>query len=432
MSRILNNFFVSDNQYEELDLDEDASTRKRRRGPRSSWRKFLLRSSLLLKLAGAFVVVFLLYEFAIWEPHIELAFYSRAWIKSEVLAVEPLAGCFHSSRLSPKYNLTRATAPKRQQIQAGLPLRLGMDCYNFAGTISPTHPSLFSERTVYHSYWRYDLAPFGPRQEWMLKSFFATQDVDRSRFILWTNGDLLARSEVLQRWMRRHPDVFEVRVVDVHELAEGTALHGSRLLDNVNDGKAWVDGDLVRLLVIWAFGGLWVDMDELFTRDLAPLLEHEFISQWDCYDKLYVPFNGAVMHFLQHSPYLCEAFEIMANSAPPRPDSTDWGSLLYLKLWRRLIAGDIAPFQILPWCFVDGRSCRLDNRLPDPFSRDPNSWADAGVEEGGLLDKTLGKVFTVHLHNQWDKAFSKNGWVERLLLQKYDETLHARGWIPDL
>ena len=39
------------------------------------------------------------------------------------------------------------------------------------------------------------------------------------------------------------------------------------------DTKAWVDGDLVRLLVTWAYGGVWVDMDSLLSRDLSPLLE---------------------------------------------------------------------------------------------------------------------------------------------------------------
>jgi hypothetical protein len=70
--------------------------------------------------------------------------------------------------------------------------------------------------------------------------------------------------------------------VDVELLAKGTALEGSDLL-YAKDSKAWVDGDLVRLLVTWAFGGVWVDMDSLLTRDLAPLLEHEFVTQWDCY-----------------------------------------------------------------------------------------------------------------------------------------------------
>ena len=114
-------------------------------------------------------------------------------------------------------------------------------------------------RTQYHTYWRTDLAPFGERQEWLLKSFFATQDTDRARLVLWSNGEL-GGNPVLEKWRRRYPDAFALRVVDYAKLARGTPLDGSPLL-NVNDKKAWIDGDLVRLLVIWAYGGVWVDMD---------------------------------------------------------------------------------------------------------------------------------------------------------------------------
>ena len=141
-------------------------------------------------------------------------------------------------------------------------------------------------------------------------------------------------------------------------------------------------------------------------------------------DKIYQPFNGAVMHFLQHSAYLCEAFEIMSHSPPPRSGTTEWGSLLYLKLWRRLVASGVPPFKVLPFCFTDARSCRLDNRLPDPFVKDRGTWADGlGMHEGGPLDATLGKIFSVHLHNQWQKAFPRGGWVERLLLKRYNRAL---------
>lgn len=134
--------------------------------------------------------------------------------------------------------------------------------------------------------------------------------------------------------------------------------------------------------------------------------------------------NGAVMHFRQNSPYLCEAFEIMARSPPPKSGTTEWGSLLYFKLWRRLVAAGIPPFQVLPFCFTDGRSCRLDNRLPDPFARDKARWAGTrGMHEGSALDAALGKIFSVHLHNQWHKAFPPGGWVERLLLKRYDRAL---------
>lgn len=139
-----------------------------------------------------------------------------------------------------------------------------------------------------------------------------------------------------------------------------------------------------------------------------------------------MPFNGALMRFRQHSPYLCEAFHIMVTSQPPRKGTTDWGALLYLKLWRRLIAAGVTPFKVLPFCFSDARSCRLDNRLPDPFTPDPkNGQWTMGLtrEEGGGLDRALKRVFSLHLHNQWEKAYPVGGWVERLLLKRYEAAL---------
>jgi hypothetical protein len=405
-----------------------------------------------LKIFIPFSILFSFLGLYIYEPHLELAFYSRQWVHQEVEHIAPLSGCFEPGRVSGEYDVNEAVyGKKRIEVQAGMPLRMGLDCYAFAGTVqgvtgqrgSNVPPS---NRTTFHTYWRVDLAPFGPRQEWMLKSFFATQDLRNSRLILWSNGDL-SSNRILSGYSRQYPQSFELRVVDIGELAKGTELDGSELLSST-DSKAWLDGDLVRLLLLWSFGGVWVDMDSLLTRDLTPLLDHEFVTQWDCYgqfspvlahlgfhltrkllaDKIYQPFNGALMHFRLHSPYLCEAFHIMASSKPPRPGSTDWGSLLYFKLWRRLVAGSIPPFKVLPFCFSDGRSCRLDNRLPDPFAPDnrEGKWTmGLGVEEGGGLDGVLKKVFGVHLHNQWEKEFPAGGWVERLLLKRYEERLGA-------
>ena len=69
--------------------------------------------------------------------------------------------------------------------------------------------------------------------------------------------------------------------MDVHALSRGTPLENNSLLSSCNE-KAWLDGDLVRQLVLWRDGGVWVDMDTLLTLDLTPLLEHEFVTQWDC------------------------------------------------------------------------------------------------------------------------------------------------------
>lgn len=150
------------------------------------------------------------------------------------------------------------------------------------------------------------------------------------------------------------------------------------------------------------------------------LLSSYYSSNLTFVDKPSEQLDGALMHFQKHSSYLCEAFHIMSTSPPPRPDSTDWGSALYYKLWRRLLISSIPPFSVLPWCFTEGRSCRSDKPLPDPF--EPDGKGGGGLE-GRELEKVLGKIFVLHLHNQWKKPFPEGGWVDRLLLKKYTEDL---------
>jgi hypothetical protein len=243
---------------------------------------------LVLKYAMPTTFLLLLLVLYLYEPQVEITIYDRSWARKEIDPIAPLAGCFDPTRVSPRYNVSEFVyGAKKNEVQTGIPLRMGLDCYDFAGTIKQEprtgrkDQSISAEdRTQYHTYWRVDLAPFGPRQEWMLKSFFATQDLSSSRLTLWSNGDL--NSNILQTYLRRYPDSFALKVVDIPYLAKGTELEGSYLLIK-KDARAWVDGDLIRLLLLWNYGGVWVDMDFLLTRDLEPLLEHEFVTQWDCH-----------------------------------------------------------------------------------------------------------------------------------------------------
>ncbi|KAF7296518.1 Glycosyltransferase family 32 protein [Mycena chlorophos] len=418
---------------ESITLPQTRRARSRTHSPQHS-ASFLKNRALwnLLKYALPSSLLLLLLGFYLYEPHVEFAFYSRTWTQKQIFTVPKLSGCFDDARVHSTYNVTDGLyGPRRTEVQAGMSLRFDDDCYNLAGTIQPL-PRVSTgyippeQRTQYHTYWRNDLAVFGPRQEWMLKSFFATQHLPTSRLVLWSNGEL-GPNDILSKYLNRYPDSFSLRIVDIPSLARGTFLEGSDLLVS-KDKKAWVDGDLIRLLLLWNFGGVWVDMDSLLTRDLEPLLEHEFVTQWDCYDKAYQPLNGALMRFKQHSPYLCEAFHIMGTADAPRAGSTDWGSLLYLKMYRSLLAGGIPPFKILPFCFTDARSCRLDNRLPDPFVADSSSGNRMGIWNGAMgenekLDVALKKIFGIHLHNQWEKPFPEGGWVDRLLLKQFDRKL---------
>ena len=72
----------------------------------------------------------------------------------------------------------------------------------------------------------------------------------------------------------------------------------------------------------------------------------------------------------------------------------------------------------------------METLLPDPFEPNPSNghWtAGLTCTEDGGLDRKLCNVFAVHLHNHWDKNFPPDGWVDRLLLRRYEKKLAEEG-----
>ena len=84
---------------------------------------------------------------------------------------------------------------------------------------------------------------------------------------------------LVRAYKARYGDVIELRGggggVDLSLLAEGAELEGSSVLAEVGDSDDGGGGGdpMFQLLVLWRYGGVWVDMDSLLTRDLTPLLE---------------------------------------------------------------------------------------------------------------------------------------------------------------
>ncbi|WVQ71107.1 hypothetical protein IAR50_000632 [Cryptococcus sp. DSM 104548] len=370
----------------------------------------------------------LVYGFVLWkrtyEIQLEFSIFSRKWIAEEIDSIQPLKGCFHNP--SPRYNMTQHVSPRRHMLSTGTSLKRGMSCYDFASTIKP-EPEAALEHVYYHTYWRSDLISFGERQSATFLAFLATQPLTHSTLIVWTNGaESLSQNPHIVPFLERWGEYIQIRQVNLGQLAQGTGvedvIQGITGEKGIYDERAWVDGDAVRLLVLWNYGGIWMDMDQLLTRDLHPLTEEEWVTQWDCYDKPYFSLNGALMHFHAGSPYLCEAFNIMSTSPLPKPNTFTWGSHLYAKLHRHLTAAGVRPFAVLPWCFSDPRNCRLDNRFPDPFLPDPESfvgkkWEDGEGGKSGrqALEERTSHIYTIHLHNQWSKKFPEGGWIDRLL-----------------
>ncbi|KAJ8655892.1 hypothetical protein O0I10_008331 [Lichtheimia ornata] len=349
------------------------------------------RPSVVLKWIVLLAPVVVLAFFALFNLQLNIRVYIRNWIShADEAYKKPLNGCFN--RLPEDSLYHTGVSEYTYDITPGVALLDGFDCYDFAATIQPTNNTSSSnnKRTIYHAYWRADLSPVGPKQLAVIRSFFATQNPDTAVLYLWSNGDL-STSPIIQDVKKHVGERLQTLIYDPKELSKGTPMENSSHLD-FKDGLGYLDGDLIRLMVIYRYGGMWFDMDALLIRDMSPLFEYEWLSQWDCFQPGQFPFNGAFMHFAKESPYLCEMLAEMANGPLPRPGTIDWGGYMYYRVYRRLLYHGIRPWSVIPWCFTDSMVCTPSNSMPGAFD-------EVEFDEEKLL-----QTFAYHWHNQWSKT----------------------------
>jgi hypothetical protein len=137
---------------------------------------------------------------------------------------------------------------------------------------------------------------------------------------------------------------------------------------HISDLTHSTDSDLLRLLILYRYGGVYVDADVLVLRSFAHLAEQEFLYQWgiECHRA-----NGAVMHFTKRSDALDVLFVYILAQWPahsvaqngPRGSSlaTDLYNSVFFSTDYRLRAmpslqqhqiNKVAPL-LLPSCFMN-------------------------------------------------------------------------------
>ncbi|KAK4517656.1 dolichol kinase [Mucor velutinosus] len=338
--------------------------------------------------------------------------YLRNWLSPpQPVVVEPLSKCFSNlPQDSPYYQGNQKFSAN---FVPGLPVWEAHTCYDFAALFKPQRYPHNGDQ-LFHTYWSSNLTQeFEEKQIATLRSFSATQNTNHT-LIVWIpkeDEDRLTKSESWNYLTRSQPkrDRIVYKVVQPNILVKDTAIEPfmntwQSLVHDGNDGKG--RDDLLRMLVLYRYGGLWFDMDTMFVRDLAPLFEHEWIAQGSCSTGMFGnPFTGALFHFHQGSPYVCEILEGAADlfkarvqvekglSEPPKrylvTGPEIFGSKLYYRIYRRVLHHGIKPWSILPWCFTDPSQCRKSNSLPSLFS---NTDFD---------EKRVRQTFAYHWRDRW-------------------------------
>jgi hypothetical protein len=257
---------------------------------------------------------------------------------------------------------------------------LYLDVYRaieFCRTIAPVP---LNREIPFHLYWSRN-RPFMERCTWPLKALLGTQDLEHCRIILWTEQDLSGNPH-LQPLL----PLIEVRHYDPVEQARGTPLEGKLSLLSTRDDASWLDGDLFRILTVYNHGGVYVDMDTLFFRDVSAFLGFEFMYVWGIFiDPLRI--SGAVMNFERRGERIGNLLAALAETTPV-PNSFAWGRDMYSQ------AFDKNPWTMLPSSFFNaGWDIAEDEFVEDhehffvKTPKSPNVFWDA---------------FAWHWHGRWD------------------------------
>jgi hypothetical protein len=270
----------------------------------------------------------------------------------------------------------------------------------FCRTLPDVSPA---EPITLHMYWRErfgrfwpTVRPFGRKQALPVKAFVATQDLSKSSLVLWSDRDL-SQNE----WLRPFLPYLTLRIYDAKTEVRGTPLEDHPNVYRQRDSRAYRDGDLFRILVLYKYGGIYADMDTVLLRSLGVFLDQEFVYQWDNFDDKYAP---ALMRLRKGSDF---ARELVQGLIEIPPGKYNWGRENVRRAIERgrTITVFPSPFFNTEWQAVPEF---------EPFKKMPYS---AELFDG---------AFAWHWHNKWEQPIEP-GSKFQLLEAQFDARLSRLG-----
>ncbi|KAG2223289.1 hypothetical protein INT45_007015 [Circinella minor] len=300
----------------------------------------------LIKLAACIVIPIAIAFFVVFRVDTHMRIYIRDWLTQEEPVInEPLAydgSCFKN--LSDDYQngqyLHHYNFIPGHRLQDDT-------CFGFASTIRPSSKvALLDNDIVFHTH--FDSKKFGPTQLATVKSFLATQNDTMTRLMVWqdSNQESLLSSSYWQQ-VENDPRL-TVQVVDITNKD---------------------DLELLPLVALGEYGGVWFEPSTLFVRELTPLMELDWIAQGDCFTSVEGnPFvQTGMLHFRKDSPYICE---MMAEARTMQKAKKKVElSKLYYRIYQRVLRNGLKPWMVVPWCYTAPSRCKQSNSLQSPFAR---------------------------------------------------------------
>jgi len=249
-----------------------------------------------------------------------------------------------------------------------------------------------------------------------IKSFLATQNLDKAKLIVWSDYDIQDNELILP-----YKDLVELRVYDAKKESKGTPLedHPLWILGDISDTKHYMKSGILRFLVTYKYGGIWADMDMVFLRDFKPILDQEWAYMWGA-EKDFRKFGpcAAMMSFKKKSD-LSRTCLSKIKTTPLHKDSTILDHMLLARVYRE------SPFTVFPSTFFN------TEWLINQTDREFRSLIDHGFNK---IDTDRDFLFLDAFAWHWHNSSNKNKTIEKdskfdLLRQRTNSLLKKRGII---
>lgn len=248
-----------------------------------------------------------------------------------------------------------------------------------------------------------------------VKSYFATQNLEKTKLILWSDYDI-TDNELLKPFK----DKIDFRVWNAVSEAKGTILENEKEKLESADQKHYLQSDLLRLLALYKYGGVWIDMDIILLRDFKSILDQEYMYQWGGETNFEVDGACATVLSLKKQSEFAEKLLITLKEMPIIGNTVIWGKDLFAKLYRSW-----PQFTIFPSTFFNTEW--LISKVDPDLSRNvEEGWFDSTEYSDNLfLD-----AFAWHWHNSSYKFRNiEDGSKFNLLQKRNNQLLKKRGFL---
>lgn len=268
---------------------------------------------------------------------------------------------------------------------------IGKESVNKGLEYAKKMPDIKYEKLNFFAYWIGK--DFSYKHATVIKSFLATQDINKCKFYIYCDVDA-SQNEFIKPYLSL--DCVEFKIFNVEEEVKGTVLENNKttisLIKNHNLNPA-LESDFFRILMLYKYGGIYIDFDVLLLRNFSPLLRKEFMYQWENWPSINW-INGAIMYVEKQSKLANDLINEL-NKTPANRDSLCWASDLYCKV--REYNND--------WVVYPASMFNSEWQYGQPI----NSF---GIYY--LSNELFDGAFTWHWHNRWRESIQEGSKFNRL------------------